>query len=326
PEWEWEDQDGDGQADPTYGKRDIALLAAAGGGNTSGAVYVIDITDPRAPVVISKWQNPTGAGHTPISYLHEAQFLHGDPNTIFVADEILGNNCSAGRLYVVHISDDLVHTAKRSEWTVGAGMHDLPVCMGSHVFSSQDRHVFMGAYHAGLQVIDLRDPAQPKRAGRYIAEGQNAWGALYHRGVVYVGDFGGRGLDVYEFIKDPVARGFLKVGNPTSRLATPGGGVTELTGACKADAPTNDLDGMLVQIPTSKRDGTATIKAFGTGAPGAYDVDIWFYNANCAYLGGIREEGQEIGGDASGLILEGAAFAYVDLWAGTPQWVYAQLP
>jgi hypothetical protein len=332
PEWEWTDQDGDGDKDPTRGLRDIALLAAASG-DKGGAVYVIDITDPTAPVVMSKWQNTTGTGHNTIAYLHEAQFLHGDPNTIFVADEDMTSGCEEGRLYTFSISDNLAHVAKLAEWTVGFGQQDTPgTCMGAHVFSSHNEHVFMGAYTAGLQVIDMRDPAKPVRAGRYIAEGMNSWGALYHNGLVYTGDLGARGLDVFEFIQDPVAKSIVKVGNPASRLAAVGGGVTEKGGACKTDAPTNDADGLFLTIPTDKRSGGFDLRAVGTsGAP--YDLDAYFYTAECTYLSGITDPlpapadptATAMSGDLRGAIPEDAAFAYVDLFAGTPQWVYAQI-
>jgi hypothetical protein len=198
PEWEWVDRNGDRSPDPTWGKRDIALLAAAGNGNMDAA-YVIDITDPTAPVVISKWHNPTGGSNNEIGYLHEAQFLHGDRSTIVVTDEDF-SGCEEGRLYTIRVSPNLVDMRKLAEWAIGSGTHDTSLCLGSHVFSSNDRHVFMGAYVAGLQIVDLRNPADPQRAGRFIAEGMNSWTALYHQGYVYVGDLGARGLDVFEFL------------------------------------------------------------------------------------------------------------------------------
>ena len=318
-EWQWQDADGDGDADPTYGLRDIALLAAAGGGNASGAVYVIDITKPSAPVVISKWQNPTGTGHNSISYLHEAQFLHGDANTIFVADEAMTSGCNEGRVYTFSISDDLIHTAKLGEWTVGAGQQDTQgTCMGAHVFSSHNRHVFMGAYTAGLQVIDMRDPAAPKTAGRYLAEGMVSWGALYHAGVVYSGDMGGRGLDVFEFIADPVASAFVRAPNPGTRQT---GGIAETGCRQGVSDVTNGTDGLIVPIPESARDGKHVLRALGSSSA-PYDLDIWFHGENCASLG---TAGGIDSSDAAEPIPQDAVYASIDLYTGAPQWVYAQV-
>ena len=61
--------------------------------------------------------------------------------------------------------------------------------------------MFLGSYNAGLQVVDYRNPAEPRQVGEYIATGTTAWGALYNRGVIYVGDMT-RGLDVYEYTGD----------------------------------------------------------------------------------------------------------------------------
>ena len=324
PDWEWVDQNGDGIKDPTRGLRDIALLAAAGGGNASGAVYVIDITNPRAPVVMSKWQNPVGTGHNAISYLHEAQFLHGDPNTIFVADEDLNPNCGEGRLYTVNISDNLAHVSKAGEWPIGTGAHDVAPCLGSHVFSSHDRHVFMGAYVAGLQVVDLRAPAQPKRAGRFVAEGMNSWGALYHKGVIYTGDFGARGLDVFEFIASPTTKGLVKVNNPTvTNVASPGG-VTEVLGECDPSSPANGADGLIVPIPPDKRDGTHFLRSVGgAGNNVPYDLNVYWYDATCTFMSGVSHNSTNP--DEFGSIPEGAAAGVIDLVTGPPMWVYAQI-
>ena len=320
PEWEWEDQDGDGTPDPTRDVRDIALLAAAGGGNASGAVYVIDITKPSEPVVISKWQNPSGAGHNAIGYLHEAQFLHGDPNTIFVADEDMTNGCDEGRLYTFDISDDLVHTTKLAEWAIGEGAHGSPACLGSHVFSSHDEHVYMGAYAAGLQVIDLSVPAQPTRAGRYIVEGANAWGALYNQGYVYTGDFGARGLDVFEFIPDPHAQGLVKVNNPAVNQV-PGITETALEQTCDPETPANGLDGLIVPIPADKRDGNHIIRSTGS-ADGPYDLNVYFYTEGCVFISGASHN---TGPNEMGPIPEEGAFAVIDLVTGPPTYVYVQI-
>jgi hypothetical protein len=48
--------------------------------------------------------------------------------------------------------------------------------------------------------LDLSDPENPTRAGQYNAPGNNSWDAVVHGDVVYVGDMGGRGMDVYRFI------------------------------------------------------------------------------------------------------------------------------
>jgi hypothetical protein len=187
------------------GRRDIALLAEggnyAGNGNT-GSLFVIDITNPRSPVVLQRWLHESGDGHHPIRYHHEAQFLASDPRVVLVTDEDLHNGCgSAGGITAVRLSADLRSATELSEWFIPFGT-PAPVC-SVHVFTSHGPFVFLGSYNAGLQVVDYSDPSEPRQVGHFIAEGTTAWGALYRNGYVYVGDMA-RGLDVFGFAGAPV--------------------------------------------------------------------------------------------------------------------------
>jgi hypothetical protein len=179
------------------GRRDIALLAEGGnytGNGDTGSVFVIDVTDPADPVVINRWLHEQGPGHHPIRYHHEAQLLDGDRHVMLVTDEDMHNGCGgAGGVTAVRLSGDLRSTTEESEWFIPLGT-PAPVC-SVHVFSSTGDLAFFGSYNAGLQVVDYSDPANPRRAGQYIAEGTTAWGAQEHGGYVYVGDMS-RGLDV----------------------------------------------------------------------------------------------------------------------------------
>jgi hypothetical protein len=201
------------QADGSTALRDIALLAEGGAyandaGNT-GSLFIIDVTDPRNPVVLNRWLHPRGDGHHPIRYYHEAQFLDADPSVILVTDEDLHNGCGdAGGVTAVRVGPSLTGPPEElSEWFI-PGDTPAPVC-SVHVFSSDGSLVFFGSYNAGLQVVDYSDPRNPVQAAYYIAPGTTAWGALFHQGYIYVGDMS-RGLDVYE-LDDPELLLKLKV-------------------------------------------------------------------------------------------------------------------
>jgi hypothetical protein len=155
-------------------------------------------TDPADPVVLNRWRHEQDDPEAhPIRYYHEVRFLDGDPSVMIVTDEDLHNGCEAGGIYTVQVSDDLTEAGKLGEWFNGTGT-PAPIC-SVHVFDTVGHHMFIGSYSAGLQVLDLSDPANPTRAGQYIAPGNNSWGAVPHAGLVYVGDMGARGLDVYRF-------------------------------------------------------------------------------------------------------------------------------
>jgi hypothetical protein len=185
----------------TWTKRDIALLAEGGAyandaGNT-GSMMVIDITDPRAPVALLRKTHARGDGHHPIRYHHEAQFIHGLSRVVLVTDEDLHNGCGdAGGAVAYRLSPDLTTATELSEWFIPATT-PAPVC-SVHVFNSRNGLVFFGAYNAGLQIVDYRDPRRPRQIDQAIEPGTTAWGAHVHRGYVYVGDVS-RGLDVFRY-------------------------------------------------------------------------------------------------------------------------------
>ena len=192
------------QPDGTLANRDIILLAEGGdytnnAGNT-GSVFVIDITDPRNPVVLQRWLHQTGTGHHPIRYHHEAMFIEGQPNLMVVSDEDLHNGCgTAGGVTAVQLSPDLQSATETSEFFIPAGT-PAAVC-SAHVFSNRGNILFMGGYNAGVVAIDYSDPTKPKLAGHWLKEGGNVWGAYYNPddGYVYAGDWT-TGLEVLQFL------------------------------------------------------------------------------------------------------------------------------
>ena len=196
-----------GQADGSTAPRDIALLAEGGNytdnNGDTGSVFVVDITDPRNPVVLNRWLHARGPGHHPIRYHHEVQFLDGDRSVMLVTDEDMHNGCGgAGGVTALRVSDDLTRvTEELSEWFIPVGT-PAPVC-SVHVFSSEGSLVFFGAYNAGLQVVDYSNPSAPAVTAEYIAPGTTAWVAQWYDGHIYVGDMA-RGLDVFT-LDDPEA-------------------------------------------------------------------------------------------------------------------------
>lgn len=233
PRDQWVDQDEDGIADPTRATRDILLMVEGGSylddAGDTGGLYIVDITDPQQPVALNYWRNDIGSPvMKPIRYYHEVQLVNGLDDVIVVTDEDLHNGCDAGGMTVLQAQDDLTEPLEtKSQWFNGTDgdPHLAPVC-SMHVMSSKDGFLYDGSYNAGLQVVDLRDPAAPREAGRFTFPGQNSWGALAHGDYVYTGDFGARGLDVFRFTPPGDASGLVNP-NPATMLA---GRLTDLNG------------------------------------------------------------------------------------------------
>jgi hypothetical protein len=199
------------QADGSTVRRDIILLAEGGSylneaGNT-GSVFVIDITDPNDPVVLLRWLHERGGDHHPIRYHHEAQLLPSDPSVMLVTDEDLHHPCgeddgadgidtAGGGVVAVRLDPTLAGATELSEWFIPLDT-PAPVC-SVHVFASRGSLAAFGSYNAGLQVVDYADPTAPKQVGYGITPGTTAWGAWWHRDLIYVGDMV-RGLDTYRY-------------------------------------------------------------------------------------------------------------------------------
>lgn len=119
---------------------------------------------------------------------------------MIVTDEDMHSGCEdGGAIYFVGLSADMTAATPLSEWHIPT---DSPAAVCSvHNFTSDGDLVYIGSYNAGLQIIDVSEPAEPERVGYYLAEGTTAWGAYHHDGLIYVGDMT-RGLDVMRFDPD----------------------------------------------------------------------------------------------------------------------------
>ena len=272
------------------GLRDIVLLAEGGnylGNGDTGSVFVIDITVPAQPVVLQRWLHERGTDHHPVRYHHEAQFLNSDPSVMLVTDEDLHKGCgNAGGVTAVRLSPTLTDATELSEWFVPLGT-PAAVC-SVHVFSSEGSTVFLGSYNAGLQAVDYSDPANPRQVGHFIAEGATSWGALYHRGYVYVGDMS-RGLDVFRYT-GPGARlpdlTVSKGGIQPSNHSPSSGEVVTLTAKVR-NAGTADASGVVVRftddgtqigermIPSIAAGGSATTSVTWTpSGAGTHEIAV----------------------------------------------------
>jgi hypothetical protein len=109
------------------------------------------------------------------------------------------------------------------------------------------------------------------------------------------------------------ASGTLAVPAPTA-IALKGLTEAEFTIAneCASAPVTQGVDGYVVEIPADFRSGTATVEVLGADTTGAYDLDVYFYDASC----GLLEPYMTDGADASGAIPPGAAWAVIELFVG----------
>jgi hypothetical protein len=72
-------------------------------------------------------------------------------------------------------------------------------CASSHYFASRGDGITVNAfYEQGVRFLDTSDPADIREVGYYVNDDSNTWAAYWHKGHVYVADFG-RGVEVLGF-------------------------------------------------------------------------------------------------------------------------------
>ena len=105
--------------------------------------------------------------------------------------------------------------------------------------------------------------------------------------------------------------GTIMVPAPTSALLF---GITEgeFVQTCAMPA-SQGVDGHVLELPEDFRLGTAQIEVLGADMTGAYDLDVYFYDASCALMG---DYSLTAGTDESGAIAPGASWVVVDLFVG----------
>lgn len=81
---------------------------------------------------------------------------------------------------------------------------------------------------------------------------------------------------------------------------------------CGSMPTTQGHDAWIVEIPPEYSDGTATVEVKGADATGAYDMDLYFYDAGC----GLLEPYVTDGTDPAGSINAGAKWGVVTMPQG----------
>ena len=107
--------------------------------------------------------------------------------------------------------------------------------------------------------------------------------------------------------------GSLRAPAPTSLVLF---GLTDgefiVANECGAMPTTQGHDAWITEIPGEYSDGNATLEVKGADATGAYDLDVYFYDAGCA----LMEPYLTDGADPAGAINAGAKWSVVTMAAG----------
>jgi hypothetical protein len=172
----------------------------------SFGLRVLDVSDPKAPREIAKWTGE-GAERPPI-HMHTGMVTVVDGTRYLIGSpEILPNPETPPAVWVLDATD---YKALKlvAEWTA-PGEHGSPgFTFTTHQWQVADGRIYLGYYHAGVWVLDLRsiiagsyrdDPARPDVLGYYLPREPttvpkqmvpNVWDLNLWKGVMYVTDIG----------------------------------------------------------------------------------------------------------------------------------------
>ena len=107
------------------------------------------------------------------------------------------------------------------------------------------------------------------------------------------------------------ASGSFAVGNPAHFAADVSLIATEFTNTCAIPA-SQGTDGFIVELSDEISKVNATVTASGSDAAGIYDLDMYFYNADCQAIGAASTAGS----DETGVFSAGTKYVLVDSFMG----------
>ena len=211
---------GDSPHDITFNAKGTRAYVAAG---FTGAVFVLDTTNPVKPAVLSRFHDPA------INFAHQADPTP-DGKYVLVTDELAGAEgnlyCPGGGIHVWDVSGPApvkvgAYFIPDTFASAEEGARPNPVEVGPGIFrctahvmrmSPDGRTLTMGWYSQGVQVLDLSGlpgvsvGAQGtdagmgiKRIAKWSVAGIDTWSAkMDDRGYIFTGDTK-RGMDVLKY-------------------------------------------------------------------------------------------------------------------------------
>ncbi len=112
-------------------------------------------------------------------------------------------------------------------------------------------------------------------------------------------------------LDEPYTETFTIAGSNPGGDSTDGGIVgTDLANSCTMPPASQGVDGWVSALPESFGDGAHTVTARGSGP--TYDLDLYFFNADCEVIGTAASGAA----DESGSLPSGTAYVLTSNWAG----------
>ena len=156
-----------------------------------------EVSDPLKPVVIANIYNPLSG------FNHSAE-VSSDGKLLAIGEETSVDDCGGGFMGSVWVYDitDPAAPRRMSYFSIPRGSSTSGAvfeytCSAHNFRFIPNTHLLVTAwFQAGMNVLDLSDPAQPREIAYYDPPSGTYWSAYWHQGRIYAS--GAPGLDVFE--------------------------------------------------------------------------------------------------------------------------------
>jgi hypothetical protein len=249
-------------------------LYASSGNQTSD---VIDVTDPRNPVILQRLVDPA------VDFAHQSELNH-DSTLNLITDEYRGggearacgktptqdgprdipndngrgdrNNLGALYFYKTDPVSGLLARGPDGQPVV-EGTYNLPLQTGGidpalgqgctvHIYwqAPDENRLVVSWYGRGSRVVDYSNPRRAKELGWFIPDGADTWSAKPHNGYIFTGDIA-RGFDVLRYTGEngerwPSTAGPAEVQRAEQQGQTPPAGAGRTESALSSPAVTGE--------------------------------------------------------------------------------------
>lgn len=187
-----------------------------------GDLVILDITDPREPKMVAHmdFSPPFSGIHTTVPFpkMKVPNFTKGlgDVRDILVvSEESFASNCQELRrqLYIVDATEETRPLPIATFKVPDGDFCSRGGRFGPHQFAeTRDGEIiggnllYIAYFNAGLRVVDISDPFQPKEVGYYIPEPSRGRKIIQtndvdldYRGLIYITDRVGNGMHILEY-------------------------------------------------------------------------------------------------------------------------------
>ena len=168
---------GGGHVDAELAKHPVTGSMVAYLSNWDGGLVILDMSDPRVPMLLSTWLDTQPEGGQ-VHSTKSIEGLWGDRHYVLAGQEFVHRPVDRPSGWVWIIDDtDPANPVEVGRWTLPIDTQPdwsdggCPCeTWSTHYFDVIDRTLYVSMYHGGVWAVDLTDPAAPQSIGAFVPD------------------------------------------------------------------------------------------------------------------------------------------------------------